>query len=416
MVLRYLVIALWCVLLAACGQHSASSKGSTEHDHDEHEPAEVLRGRHGGRLLEHDDFALELAIVESGLPPQFRVWLYDDDELTPPSAAKVEVSLTRLDGQVDTFQFAPADGALHGNGVVHEPHSFDVVVTATPPGAKPIRWEFSSYEGRTRIAAATASVMGVKVKTAAARTLEEQLQLSGTVQADATRIARVRARYPGVVRSISAEPSSIIARGALLAQIQSNESLQNYSITAPIAGTIVEHRAQVGETTGEEPLFTIMDVSKVWVELDVFQSQLGRIDENQAVALFDLENVRLAAGRIARIAPIAAHGSQSVRARVVIDNASGNLRPGQFVIAQVTVAQTTVPLAVERSAIQRFRDSDVVFERIGDTYEVRMLTLGRADATHVEVLAGLKANTQYVTDNSYLIKADIEKSGASHDH
>ncbi len=49
-------------------------------------------------------------------------------------------------------------------------------------------------------------------------------------------------------------------------------------------------------------------------------------------------------------------------------------------------------------------------------YEVRMLDLGRADEEWVEVLGGLKVGTEYVTENSYLIKADIEKSGASHDH
>ena len=73
-------------------------------------------------------------------------------------------------------------------------------------------------------------------------------------------------------------------------------------------------------------------------------------------------------------------------------------------------------LAVEKAGLQRFRDFDVVFEQVGDTYEVRMLELGRADATRVEVLGGLEPGARYVVRNSYLIKADIEKSGASHDH
>lgn len=414
MTIRRIALALLFVCLAACGEQNVA--GSEEHHHDEHAEEEEPRGPHGGRLLSHEDFALELAIFESGVPPEFRVWLYKNGKPQPTIDTKVAVSLTRLDGQVDAFEFTPVGAFLRGSGVVHEPHSFDVVVTANAPGAEPMRWEFSSYEGRTQIAAATAEAMGVKVQPAAGRTLEQQLQLSGTVQADPTRIARVRARYPGVTRVVSVEPSSTVARGAALAQVQSNESLQNYSITAPISGTIVEHRAQVGETTGDDPLFTIMDVSKVWVELDVFQSQLSQISEDQPVALFDLDKSRVASGRIGRIATVTAHGSQSVRARVVIDNASGSLRPGQFVIAHVTVAQNPVALVVERNAIQRFRDFDVVFERIGDTYEVRMLQLGRSDATHVEVLGGLKPNALYVTDNSYLIKADIEKSGASHDH
>jgi len=66
--------------------------------------------------------------------------------------------------------------------------------------------------------------------------------------------------------------------------------------------------------------------------------------------------------------------------------------------------------------LQGFRDFDVVYAKVGDTYEVRMLELGRNDDNYVEVLGGLSAGEVYVTDNSYLVKADIEKSGASHDH
>ena len=82
----------------------------------------------------------------------------------------------------------------------------------------------------------------------------------------------------------------------------------------------------------------------------------------------------------------------------------------------MTIARHAVPLAVRLSAIQRFRDFQVVFARFGETYEVRMLELGRRDMNWVEVLGGLKPGTEYVSQNSYLLKADIEKSGASHDH
>jgi membrane fusion protein, heavy metal efflux system len=75
-----------------------------------------------------------------------------------------------------------------------------------------------------------------------------------------------------------------------------------------------------------------------------------------------------------------------------------------------------VPLAVKKAALQPFRDFTVVFEQVGDTYEVRMLELGEEQLEWVEVLGGLKPGARYVSENSYLIKADIEKSGASHDH
>ena len=103
-------------------------------------------------------------------------------------------------------------------------------------------------------------------------------------------------------------------------------------------------------------------------------------------------------------------------AHVVLDNRNGDWHPGQFVNATVRVAETNVSLAVKRSALQGFRDFTVVFAQVDETYEVRMLDLGRQDDSWVEVLGGIEPGVRYVTENSYLLKADVEKSGASHDH
>ena len=86
------------------------------------------------------------------------------------------------------------------------------------------------------------------------------------------------------------------------------------------------------------------------------------------------------------------------------------------VSAEVTVDSKEVPLAVKESGLQRFRDFTVVFAQVDDTYEVRMLELGARDGEYAEVLGGLKPGTAYVSEQSFLIKADVDKSGASHDH
>jgi len=75
-----------------------------------------------------------------------------------------------------------------------------------------------------------------------------------------------------------------------------------------------------------------------------------------------------------------------------------------------------VPVAVKASAIQQFRDWDVVFMKDGATYEIAILELGRRDGEWVEVVSGLKPGATYVTENSFVVKADVMKSGASHDH
>jgi cobalt-zinc-cadmium efflux system membrane fusion protein len=118
---------------------------------------------------------------------------------------------------------------------------------------------------------------------------------------------------------------------------------------------------------------------------------------------------------IRALLPVATRG-QSVIARAVLANPDGQWRPGMAVEADIAVSQPQVPLVVRESGLQRFRDFTVVFARVGDTYEVRMLELGARDGEFAEVLGGLKPGTPYVTEQSFLIKADIEKSGASHDH
>jgi len=109
-------------------------------------------------------------------------------------------------------------------------------------------------------------------------------------------------------------------------------------------------------------------------------------------------------------------GSQSIVARAPFDNAEGKFRPGMTVNGHVVFDKAQAALAVKTIAIQRFRDFEVVYAKVGDTYEVRMLEIGRRSTEWTEVLGGLEPGTEYVVANSFLIKADIEKSGASHDH
>lgn len=103
-------------------------------------------------------------------------------------------------------------------------------------------------------------------------------------------------------------------------------------------------------------------------------------------------------------------------ARVALDNAQGQLLVGSFVTGDVSVAERKVPLAVKAIGLQTFRDFTVVFEQVNDQYEVRMLELGEQHGEWQEVLGGIDVGARYVTRNSYLIKADIEKLGAAHDH
>jgi cobalt-zinc-cadmium efflux system membrane fusion protein len=87
-----------------------------------------------------------------------------------------------------------------------------------------------------------------------------------------------------------------------------------------------------------------------------------------------------------------------------------------FVTGDLVVGKKEVPVAVRQEGIQTFGQWQVVFAKFGDTYEIRPLELGVTNSEWTEVTSGLTAGTEYVTKNSFTIKADILKHGATHDH
>jgi len=375
---------------------------------------EAVRGPNGGRLLEDGDFAVELVIAEGGIPPEFHLYGYSKGVQLPVDEFSASVELGRLGGIRNTFSFVAEGDYLRGIGVVREPHSFDVYVTAGHAGNSQV-WHYESYEGRTSIPDRIANDSGIVTEVAGPQRIIQSKELTGTVQANPARVSEVRARFAGIVTNVLRDTGDYVKRGETLGSVETNESLRSVPVVAPISGIIVNRSVQVGQVTSDQPMFVIADLSEVWVQLDVFGRDLGSIATGQQVSISSLDGSDFT-GVIDWVSPLVAHGSQSVRARIPIENPDGSLRAGQFVRARVTVAATDVPLAVRRSALQTFRDFDVVYAKVGDTYEVRMLDLGLQDSNFVEVVGGLSPGEIYVTGNSYLIKADIEKSGASHDH
>lgn len=413
MSLRILALLCLTATLLACGE-----RGRPDHDHDHADDAattEFERGPHGGRLLREGDLSVELAIYELGVPPEFRAWLYRDDRALPPEDGQLEVVLTRLGGRTETHRFSARGDHLVGDGVVHEPHSFDVAVQARI-GAVSLRWTYPSYEGRTRIAATVADAAGIRVAPAEAGPIRTERELIGRLRPADGRVVRLAARFPGPIRSLQASVGDRVRVGQVLATIESNASLTSYDVSAPIDGVVLRRTAELGELVGEAPLFEVADLSVLWAELYVYADDAGRIAAGQPVRIARLADGFEIASTVERVLPLMAEDSQTLLARASIDNGEGRFRPGEAVRARVLVAEEVVPLRVPRSALQRFRDGQVVFIRVGEDYEIRPVEVGRGDERYVEVLAGIEHGDPIVVEQSFLVKADIEKAGAAHDH
>jgi membrane fusion protein, heavy metal efflux system len=417
---RFAVMVSGLLLAAGVAGCGGASREVHDEDHHEHEEGghEEARGPHGGRILESGDLQLEVSIFEAGVPPEFRLYVTKAGKPVPPAELAATIDLHRVTGLegglVDKHEFVARGDYLQSTKEVYEPHSFDVSVHLTHAG-KAHEWQYNSPEGRVEMEPSVAAAAGLATAKAGPGAIADQLLLYGRIAPDAERMRQVHARFPGPVRSVTVRVGDRVQMGQVLATVESNESLQTYSVAAPISGLITARHVNPGESAGEVPLFEIADFSSVWAEASVFQRDRSRLSVGQVVEVRAAEGDLHGTGSIRLLAPAVA-GSSSVTARVVLDNTHGRWTPGQFIEAQVAVAKHAAPLVVPLGALQRFRDWDVVFVNEGSRYQALPVTLGRRDGMQVEVLEGLKPGARIVTANSYLVKADIEKSGASHDH
>lgn len=406
---RSAAVLLLVATLAGCGG------GNHEHGGQGHEAA-VEKGPHGGRLLVDGDFALELAIFERGVPPEYRAWAIEDGQPVPPGELALSVELARFGGRVDRIGFAPAGDFLRGDRVVEEPHSFDVQVVARR-GDREHRFAYASYEGRVEIAAEAARASGIGVAMAAPATIREEITLHGRVEPNGDRTAHVTPRFPGIAVEVRKKLGDAVAKDEVVAVVESNESLRPYEVRSRIAGTVIAKAIVTGEfVASDAAIYVVSDLSQPWVDLQAHRGDFERLRIGQHVAIEDVPGGAPIEARITYLAPFGAPDSQSLLARAVAHDAGGRLRPGLFVSARVAVREVRAPVAVRTDALQRLRDWDVVFRADGTVYEAQPVELGASDGEWTEVRSGLAAGDVYVATGSFVLKADVGKSGASHDH
>lgn len=405
--------ALIAVVLATAGCGAATAP--VEDGKDEAAAADYERGPRNGRMLRDGDFAVEVTIFEDGVDPEYRVYPYLDDKPLDPASVDLTIELGRLGGRKDRFAFAAQEDFLRGDSVVAEPHSFDVSVRATHDG-KSHAWDYPSYEGRTTFSREQADAAGVEVEKVGPATIEETVTLAGRIELQPQGRAEVTAWFPGRIVEMTKRIGERVEKGEILAKVTASNSLQTYAIPAPIAGAVVERRANVGDVAGESPVYVIADAKQVRAEFYIYPTDAERLAAGQSVTVRSLDGSSSVEAAIHAILPSADMMTQTIVAHVELPNDSLVWRPGQAVEGVVVIGKEDVPLAVKTEALQRFRDFTVVYARVGDTYEVRMTELGRRTPEWTEVLGGIDPGVEYVTKNAFLIRQDVEKSGASHDH
>lgn len=253
----------------------------------------------------------------------------------------------------------------------------------------------------------------IGLETAGPARLRDSLPLYGVIAPNAERMRDVTARFPGLIQKVTRKVGDAVRQGETLATIESNESLQSYSLVSPLSGVVTARNANIGEQAGDKPLFVVADLSTVWVELSLFPRDASKVRVGQSTRVKSPDLDFTAQGKVTYVAPFGSSANQTLTARVLLDNAQRHWAPGLYVTAEVTLAEREVPLAIRRSAIQMLNDAPVVFVQIDGGFQARAVRLGKADGDMTEILSGLHPGEIYAAEDSYVLKAEALKSEAA---
>jgi cobalt-zinc-cadmium efflux system membrane fusion protein len=409
------VMLILFALLAGCGGPKVEHRDEhAEHAGEEHEE----RGPHGGRVFHAEGYDLELLISDDEEPPAMLAYLHDaGGKGLRPSGERLRVLLTRFGGRRDTIDFRVDGDHFHGVNGVAEPHSFDAVVRLVR-GGKPREWTYSQVESRVELAAEAVRQAGIETDRAGPSLIDVTIESPGEIRLDAERTVQVRPRFPGAVRALDKRLGDRVARGERLASVHSNESLAEYAITAPMSGTIVAQEAAVGQTVDHESvLYTVADLARVWVDFPIYPQSAGRIRPGQAVRVRTDSGPPLAGSSEVRyVGPLLEQDTRVSYGRAILDNRDRRWQPGAYVAVAVTVERVEVPVAVPDAAIVRMTNGPAVFRSEGGRFEMQPVVVGRTDGLMTEIVSGLEPGALIAVRNTFLLKAELGKSEAVHEH
>lgn len=286
-----------------------------------------------------------------------------------------------------------------------------------PPAGHGHSDEHAHADPSATMSDAKVAASGIELDKAGPVTLREMLRINGILQPNQEALVQVTPRFPGIMREVRKRVGETVASGDVLARIESNQSLTAYELKAPISGTIIDRQAALGEyASDQKPAFIVADLSNVWADFAIHRRDLKRVKPGDVVVVDPEDGGEPVEAKISYVSPVGASETQSALARAIIPNSDGRFRPGLFVTGRLVLEEKPVPLAIRLSALQTVDGRTVVYVRSGEKFEPREVELGQRDAERTEIVFGLSEGDVYAAKNSFVIKAEIAKASAAHEH
>lgn len=258
---------------------------------------------------------------------------------------------------------------------------------------------------------------GIKLMEASEGIVDQTLLLTGRITLNQNKTASVKARFPGIIKEVTKAQGENVKAGEVLALIESNESLQVYAVKAPIDGVVLSRSINIGDTAGDAAMFTIADMNELWAEFHVFSQDADLVKSGIPINVSTSECEKAQTTTIQSVLPITEASSQTLLARSTIKNVDSHWLPGMSVRGDVVVESRDVPVAIKTSALQQMEGKTVIFVKEADgAFKARPVKMGLQSKNWTEITEGLKSGETYVSEGSFVVKADIGKAGAEHAH
>tara|TARA_B100000678_G_scaffold290324_1_gene302972 strand:- start:4734 stop:5996 length:1263 start_codon:yes stop_codon:yes gene_type:complete len=198
-------------------------------------------------------------------------------------------------------------------------------------------------------------------------------------------------------------------------------SLANTPIHAPISGVVVARKATLGaavtaEDASASALFTIVDGSVLWADIAVYKQDTGAIREGAAVTLQSQNGQTLAEGEVLMLLPVIEETSRTATARMIVENPDGDLRPGQFVTAEVAAGTSDPVLQISANAVVEVEGRTSVFVPNDHGFEPVPVRTGRTSSGRIVITDGLSPGDRFVSEGAFTLKAQLEKDAFGDGH
>ena len=187
-----------------------------------------------------------------------------------------------------------------------------------------------------------------------------------------------------------------------------------FPLTAPFAGTIIEKKAVLGELAPpDQSLFTVADLSTLWIEADLFEKDLAKVRPGmQASVTVSAYPGEAFKGKLTYISSVVDKDSRTVKARVEVPNPGGRLKPEMFATAAIQTGSGAKALLLPEDAVLLVQGQPTVFvaEKDGFAFAPRAVEVGERAQGRIVIRSGVAAGEAVVVNGAYALKARLLKS------